>query len=103
MDWNDFTSWWLANPWLVWGVGAYVSSAVGFLVTAVGLELLLHSGLLCGSKISYASSSHAPRDKLMSETHKRISFRYATCTPACPAGNKAQPLAAQLQLFATSR
>lgn len=75
MDLAHMSSAWLSNPWLTWGLGAYLASSIGFLLAAAVLELVLSSGMLDGSFISYASSSHKPRRDLLAETHKRLPFR----------------------------
>lgn len=65
----------LANPWLLWGVGPYIASNLGFLLTALLLEVVLASGVLDGAFLVYGSSHNAPRRKLLADTHKRISFK----------------------------
>lgn len=64
---------WLSNPWLCWGLGPYIASNVGFLLTAGILEVV--ASCMQGSLITYASSSHTPRQQLLVETHKRLPFR----------------------------
>jgi hypothetical protein len=66
---------WLSNPWLVWGLGSYLASSVGFLLTASVLELVLSSGLMDDALLSYDSSSNAPRKKLLAATQQRLPFR----------------------------
>lgn len=66
---------WLANPWLAWGVGPYIASNLGFLLTALVLEVVAASGIFASSQLLYASSNYTPRQKLLAETQKRISFR----------------------------
>lgn len=66
---------WISNPWLVWGVGAYTASVVGFLLTATVLELIIRSSVLDSSLLSYASSKHQPRKSLLAETYRRIPFK----------------------------
>jgi len=75
MEWAAISKAWLGNPWLLWGVGPYLATNAGFILTAVVLEVLLTSGLLDQCLIVYASSSNTPRKQLMAETHKRIPFR----------------------------
>ena len=69
-----FAAKWLANPWLLWGLGPLLASNFGFLITAALLELVLLSGIFDSSLICYASSNNAPRKKLMEATHQRIPF-----------------------------
>lgn len=78
MDWAALSNAWLSNPWLLWGVGPYLATNAGFILTAVVLEVVLASGLLDQCLIVYSSSSNTPRKQLMAETHKRIPFR---CEP----------------------
>jgi hypothetical protein len=66
---------WLANPWLLWGLGPVLASVAGFFAAAALLELLLATSWFDSSLITYASSSNAPRKQLMTATHKRISWR----------------------------
>jgi hypothetical protein len=67
---------WLDNPWFAWGVGPYLASNLGFLVPALLLELVLRTGAVEGSAITYASANYQPRKQLVADTHKRIAYRW---------------------------
>jgi hypothetical protein len=67
---------WLSNPWLVWGLGSYLASSAGFLLTACVLEWVLSSGLMDDALLCYDSTSNAPRRKLLAATQHRLPFRY---------------------------
>jgi hypothetical protein len=71
---GPFAAKWLANPWLLWGLGPLLASNIGFFITATLLELVLMTGIFDSSLICYASSKNAPRKKLMEATHQRIPF-----------------------------
>lgn len=66
---------WLSNPWLCWGLGPYIASNVGFLLTAGVLEVVASCMHVQASLITYASSSHTTRQQLLVETHKRLPYR----------------------------
>jgi hypothetical protein len=72
---SALTTAWLSNPWLVWGVGAYISSVVGLLLTATVLEVTIRSSVLDSSLLAYASSRNKARKAMLAETYKRIPFR----------------------------
>eukprot|EP00879_Flechtneria_rotunda_P015134 GHRR01015816.1.p1 GENE.GHRR01015816.1~~GHRR01015816.1.p1 ORF type:complete len:176 (+),score=43.16 GHRR01015816.1:376-903(+) len=64
---------WLANPWLLWGVGPLLASNIGFFVTAAVLELLLSTGAFDAALIHY-KSSNKHRKQLLAATQQRIPF-----------------------------
>jgi hypothetical protein len=66
---------WLSNPWLVWGVGSYIASVVGFLLTATVLEVVIRSSVLDSSLLSYASSKYRSRKTVLAETYTRLPFK----------------------------
>jgi hypothetical protein len=69
---------WLANPWLVWGVGPMLGVNLGFFLTAALLELLLATRLLDSDLLVYPAGGDAPprrRDAALAATQERIPFR----------------------------
>ena len=48
--------WWLSNPWLCYGVGAYLSTAVGYFGSSLFLELLITQKFMHKYFITYKGS-----------------------------------------------
>lgn len=68
---------WLANPWLLWGVGPCILSVnAGFFIAATVFELLLASRWLDGALLAYPSAAAGGglkrRGEALAATHARI-------------------------------
>lgn len=68
---------WLANPWLLWGVGPMAAVAAGFFVSAFVLEGLIATGWFDSALIVYPSASGQPKSRAagVAETQVRASGR----------------------------
>jgi len=73
---------WLANPWLVWGLGPYLTIVTASLTSMFVLELLIRLPAFNSAHISYsdkgervpAGSGHPSRAQRILQTHRRIPF-----------------------------
>ena len=68
---------WVANPWLCWGIGAYISVNIGYFSTVLLLEFLLwRSNIFDKDLITYGNNikTKKTRKEFIHAMHCRVSF-----------------------------
>jgi hypothetical protein len=86
---------WLANPWLLWGVGPMVAVAAGFFVTAGILEALIATGWFDSALIVYPTPGGKPKSR--AEGVAEVQVRPLMSMYALAAAGALQKFARQFQ------